>query len=143
MISLSIGISLIASFLYTELTGLLAGGLVVPGYLALYLEQPARIGMTILIACATYLVVQVLSRFVILYGRRRFMAMVLVGFWLGWLAARYAWRLPVAGGEDLRAIGYIIPGLIANDAAKQGLPWTVVSVLLVSAIVRLTLLLAR
>ena len=79
-IALSIGIGLIASFLFTELTGLYGGGLVVPGYLALYLDQPTRVGATLLLAGITYAVVWVLSHAIILYGRRRFMAMVLTAF---------------------------------------------------------------
>lgn len=141
-ITLSIGIGLVASFLFTELTGLYGGGLVVPGYLALYLDQPARIGATLLLALATYAVVWVLSHFVILYGRRRFMAMVLVAFWLGWLTIKAGLRFPAAS-QELMAIGYIIPGLIANDVARQGVLRTFAAVLFLAAAVRLALVLVR
>ncbi len=53
MITLSVGVGLVASFLWTELTGLSAGGLIVPGYLALYLNQPVRIAATLLTAALT------------------------------------------------------------------------------------------
>jgi hypothetical protein len=43
---------------------------------------------------------------------------------------------------DLRAIGFIIPGLIANQALAQGVWPTLVLTALAAAIVRLVLLLA-
>jgi len=141
-IALSIGIGLIASFLFTEITGLYGGGLVVPGYLALYLDQPTRVGATLLLAGITYAVVWVLSHAIILYGRRRFMAMVLTAFWLGWLAVKLGVWIPGAS-QEVRAIGYIIPGLIANDISKQGVVRTFASVLLLAAVVRLALVLVR
>ena len=137
----SVGIGLIVSFIYTELTGLLGGGLVVPGYLALYMNQPARIAATFLAALSAYAIVWALSNVVILYGRRRFAACILSGFWIGWAVARAGIRLGW-GGHELRTIGYIIPGLIANDIAKQGVLRTVASVVLLSVTVRLILILA-
>jgi len=46
------------------------------------------------------------------------------------------------GGHELRTIGYIVPGLIANDIARQGVLRTVASVILLSAMVRLILILS-
>lgn len=43
MVTLSLGVGLVLTFLFAEITGLVAGGLIVPGYLALYFDQPARI----------------------------------------------------------------------------------------------------
>lgn len=144
MTTLSIGLGLVASFAFMELTGLSAGGLVVPGYVALYLDQPGRVAATLALALATYLVVRLLSNWVIIYGRRRFMAMILVGFWLEWAFARIAWEIPpLALGQEFRAIGYVIPGLIANEAAKQGILRTFAGALVVSTAVRLVLLLVR
>ena len=40
MIYQSIGIGLIVSLVFSEILGLAAGGLIVPGYIALYLDQP-------------------------------------------------------------------------------------------------------
>ncbi|MGE5587801.1 MAG: poly-gamma-glutamate biosynthesis protein PgsC [Clostridia bacterium] len=144
-LSLSIGIGLIASFFFTEVTGLYGGGLVVPGYLALYLDQPARIVATLILALATYGVVWCASHVIILYGRRRFMAMVLVAFWLGWMAGKFGVGVYAAGavGQEFRAVGYIIPGLIANDVARQGVLRTFAAVLFLSAVVRLALVLVR
>ncbi len=126
MAGVSIVVSIVFSFLFGEATGWLSGGLVVPGYLALYLDQPLRILMTWIAAMLALLAVHLLSRATILFGRRRFMAFILAGIMAGalldaltaWLAAGW---FPVDGPE-LRAIGYVVPGLIANDSWKQG-PW--------------------
>jgi poly-gamma-glutamate biosynthesis protein PgsC/CapC len=140
MTGTSVALGIIASFLYTELTGLLSGGLVGAGYLALFLERPGRIVATLLAAGAARLVVGFVSEHAIIYGRRRFMALVLAGMAFAWIADQALSFLP-ALGQDLRVIGYIVPGLIANDAWKQGFFKTCLSVLLVAALVRLALVL--
>jgi poly-gamma-glutamate biosynthesis protein PgsC/CapC len=138
MIGASVTIGIIFSFFVSELTGLLAGGLVGPGYLALYLDQPWRVAATLFIAGITYLIVRILSNYFIIYGRRRFMALVLVGMLAGWVAGQAVAWLPGLG-QDLRVVGYIIPGLIANDAYKQGFFRTAITTLAVAAMVRLAL----
>ena len=49
-------------------------------------------------------------------------------------------KMPISGIE-LRSIGYIIPGLIANEMRRQGIFPTIYSLAIVSIIVRLILLL--
>ena len=44
MIYQSIGLGLVVSLVFSEILGLAAGGLVVPGYIALYLDQPPTEG---------------------------------------------------------------------------------------------------
>ena len=83
MLIQAIGTGIFTSFLFTELTGLLAGGLIVPGYFAIFWDQPARILMTFVVALLSFLVVSVLSNFIVIYSRRRFMASVLSGYILG------------------------------------------------------------
>lgn len=138
MIAQAVGIGIIASFLFTEWVGLSAGGLIVPGYLAFFLNQPARVGATCLVALLSYGLVVLLSRYVILFGQRRFLAAVLIGYILGWGLEMTLIQLPSLG-QDFRIIGYIIPGLIANDMIRQGVWKTMISALTVAAIVRLVL----
>jgi len=85
MIYQAIGIGVMVSFAFYEIVGLSPGGIVVPGYIALFLDQPIRILVTLLVALLTYFAVKILSNYIILYGRRRFLAMVLVSFFLKWL----------------------------------------------------------
>lgn len=65
MVTLSLGVGLVLTFLFAEITGLVAGGLIVPGYLALYFDQPARILATFVIAIATYGIVALLSQVIV------------------------------------------------------------------------------
>jgi poly-gamma-glutamate biosynthesis protein PgsC/CapC len=142
MLETAIGIGITVNLLLTEVFGLASAGLVVPGYLALYLWQPSRLVATALLALVTWAVVRFgLARLVVLYGRRRFGVTVLVGFLLNLLALRLLRMMPVEP-VDMRAIGFIIPGLIANQALVQGVWPTLVLTALAAAIVRLVLFLA-
>ena len=140
MIYQAIGIGIVISFAFYEIVGLSPGGIVVPGYIALFLDQPVRILVTLLVALLTYFAVNMLSNYIILYGRRRFLAMILVGFILKWLIEGLIIKIPISGIE-LQSIGYIIPGLIANEMRRQGILPTLYSLAIVSVIVRLMLLL--
>ena len=140
MIYQAIGIGVMVSFAFYEIIGFSPGGIVVPGYIALFLDQPVRILITLAVALLTYLLVIQLSNYVILYGRRRFLAMVLVSFLLKWLIEEIIIKMPISGIE-LRSIGYIIPGLIANEMRRQGIFPTIYSLAIVSILVRLILLL--
>lgn len=140
MVELAIGLGLALSLVVSELFGVASAGLVAPGYLALYLDQPARIAATLLVALVTWAVVRFgIGRLVVLYGRRRFTVTVLTGFLINVAAAQAGvWLPPEAGG--LRAVGVIVPGLIANAALSQGIVTSVGVTLLVAAAVRLILM---
>ncbi len=131
-LSLLIGVSI--SLIYAERTGVIPAGLVVPGYLALVLDQVIFVAFILLISFATYLAVEKgLSRFVILYGRRRFLAMMAMGVLLKLVFDRLYPTLPFEVYE-FRGIGVIVPGLIANAIARQGVPHTITSTLLLSGL---------
>jgi len=140
MIYQAIGIGVMVSFAFYEMVGFSPGGIVVPGYVALFLDQPIRILVTLLVALLTYFAVKILSNYIILYGRRRFLAMVLVSFLLKWLIEEMIIKMPIPSIE-LRSIGYIIPGLIAKEMRRQGIFPTIYSLAIVSILVRLILLL--
>ncbi len=122
IISVSIGLGLCVSLFFSEFFGIAAGGMVVPGYIALYLNKPIIILSTILVSMVTYFIVNSLGAFVIIYGKRRTVLMILVGFLLGWLVRSLVY-VPM-GPEviDLTVVGYIIPGLIAIWPCVAGVP---------------------
>lgn len=140
MINVSVTIGIILSFLVSELGGLLSGGLIGPGYLALYMDQPMRVAATLAVAGVTYVLVRLISLRVILFGRRRFMAMVLGGLVVGWALSRAVSLAPQLG-QGFGVVGHIVPGLIANDAYKQGFVRTALATLAVAGVVRLALIL--
>jgi len=137
----SIGMGIVISFLFSEFLRISPGGIIVPGYIALFLDQPQRVATTFIVALAVLLVIKLLGRFVIIYSRRRFMLTVLLGYLLGWLATQQL--LPsLRIGLEFQIIGFIVPGLIANDMFKQGIWKTVVASLAAALVVRLLLLIA-
>lgn len=120
---------IILGFVIYEITGYTPGGIITPGYIALYIHRPMVILTTLLVALAVYLLVVILSRYIIIYGRRAFIACVLLGFALKWGIETYL-LLPGNPSLDIAIIGYIIPGLIANELRKQGILVTCLSTVL-------------
>ncbi|AZB44353.1 poly-gamma-glutamate biosynthesis protein PgsC [Bacillus sp. FJAT-42376] len=129
-IALVLGVLL--SLLFTEKTGVIPAGLIVPGYLALVFDQPVFLAVVFFISLLTYLIVTFgISKLVILYGRRKFAAMLTVGILLK-LAFDFAYPILPFEIFEFRGIGIIVPGLIANTMQKQGLALTIGSTLLLS-----------
>jgi poly-gamma-glutamate biosynthesis protein PgsC/CapC len=138
MVELALGLGIALNLLFTELLGLASGGLVVPGYLALHLTQPARLLATIAVGGLTFAAVRyAFMRLVVLYGRRRFGITILTGFVVHGL---YTFALSSAPAPaDLRVVGYIVPGLIANTSLAQGFWTTIGTTLTIALLVRLVL----
>lgn len=141
LLPLSIGIGLAVSLLFSELFAIAAGGMIVPGYLALSLSRPLDVLLTVAAGFATYAIVHALSSFIIVYGRRRTVLMILVGYLVGMLARWSISSFGVMSGSELQVIGYIIPGLIAIWLDRQGVVETVAAMITASVVVRLVLLL--
>lgn len=165
LIAVSIGIGLAVSLLFSEVFGLAAGGMVVPGYFALYLNRPIDVALTIGCALATYFIVHLLSTFIIIYGRRRTVLMILVGYLMGsfvrWSTISVSPMFttdpvdPTAqvdllgtiakafgtGQDSFELIGYIIPGLVAIWIDRQGLVETLGALASAAVVVRLILIL--
>ncbi|HNR89690.1 MAG TPA: poly-gamma-glutamate biosynthesis protein PgsC [Spirochaetota bacterium] len=137
----SIGLGLAVSLLFSEMLGIAAGGMVVPGYIALSINKPIMILTTIAVSFLTFFIVHSMSAFMIIYGRRRTVLMILVGFLLGWFT-RSIGVIPIGKQPlDLTIVGYIIPGLIAIWMDRQGVLETVTALVTSSVIVRLALIL--
>jgi poly-gamma-glutamate biosynthesis protein PgsC/CapC len=111
-------IGLVVSLILVEVFGVWPGGIVVPAYLAVHLDKPERVGLTLAAAFLTFVIYKVLSRFLILFGRRRFVVMLLIGGVLiqaAMLLFPRAFAFPV----ELRVIGWVVPGLLANNLERQ------------------------
>ena len=138
MIYQAIGIGIAIGFLFYELVGLSPGGIVVPGYIALFIDQPLRIIVTVGIALLTYYIVFFLSNYLILYGRRRFLSMILISFLVKWIVESFIFQFPTTNIE-IQSVGYIIPGLLANEMKRQGILPTLLAMGIVAIIVRLVI----
>lgn len=141
LLVLSIGVGLAVSLLFSESFGYAPGGLVVPGYFALFLTEPAHILLTLLAAAVTFVIVRGIGTVLIVYGRRRTVLMILVGYLAGILLPGLLTGAGPADGGELTVIGYIIPGLIAIWMDRQGPVETVSALVIVSVLVRMVLVL--
>jgi poly-gamma-glutamate biosynthesis protein PgsC/CapC len=141
ILPVAIGIGLTVSLLFSEIFGVIAGGLVVPGYIALQLKQPMNLFLTLGAGLVTYALVRTFASTVIVYGRRRVVLMILVGYLVGALS-----RHLLGGWEgsqvEYQVVGFIIPGLISIWLDRQGILETYSSLLVASVVVRLVLILA-
>jgi len=140
IISAAVGLGVIISLIFSELLGASAGGIVVPGYIALYLDKPMQILGTLAVSLLTWAIVRVISQFTLVYGKRRMVLSILVGFILGSLTRLVVVAEVTVFTYQMQSIGYIIPGLIANWFERQGF-WKTLSTMGVAAIlVRLALM---
>ncbi len=130
-------LGMIIGFLFYEITGISPGGVIAPAYLALFIYDPAKIAMTLVISFLVFLIIRYLSRTTILYGRRKFLLAVLLSFVIKLLIENIIQPMGVIT-LDLQSIGYIIPGLIANEMSRQKVIPTLLGTGIVTLIVVLT-----
>lgn len=116
----AIALGLLISLYTAEYLGLLAGGLVVPGYFVVISSKPLMLIATALTALFAFFILKVLSNFMLLYGRRRLLVAVLIGFILAQLSRGLVNVYPSPILMQLQAFGFIIPGLLAYWMDKQG-----------------------
>jgi poly-gamma-glutamate biosynthesis protein PgsC/CapC len=134
---LYIGIGLLVSLFYAEIFGVAPGGIIVPGYLALSISDPVMVALTLGISLLTFFAVRVLATVMIIYGRRRTVLMILIGFLLGTLVRAGLGAGTPVGPFQIDVIGYIIPGLLAIWMDRQGLVVTGTSAITASVLTRL------
>lgn len=141
MVEVAITLGLVLSLLAYEGFGLAAGGLVVPGYIALQLGSPERLAGVFVVAIVTSLILRLISRYTFVFGRRQLVLCVLVGCVLS-IASRNFLRFDIALGTlELYAVGWVVPGLIANWFLKQGVVRTLCTILVTSTLVRFLVIL--
>ncbi|NLA45540.1 MAG: poly-gamma-glutamate biosynthesis protein PgsC [Candidatus Cloacimonetes bacterium] len=140
MIQAAVGLGVIISLLFSELLGASAGGIVVPGYIAMYLDRPMQILGTIVVSLLTWGIIRLISNFTLLFGKRRMVLSILVGFILGWASRLLVYQNVTVYTYQLQSIGYIIPGLIANWFERQGFWKTITSLGVAAVLVRLILM---
>jgi len=140
LLSLFIGCGLVVSLLFSELFGIAAGGLVVPGYIALYIDQPITIAATLVVAFLAFIIVKIVSGFAIMYGRRRTVLTILVAYILA-ISAQYLLGGRLEYDTEHLVVGYIVPGLIAIWMDRQGVVVTVCTLSTAAVITRLIMIL--
>ena len=132
-----IGIGMVLSLFLTETLGVTAGGIIVPGYIAMNLDSPSRLIVTFGISLIVYLIIKVLSNFILIYGKRRLVLALLLGFLLGYFMRSENNIFSGLMDMDFIVIGNIIPGLIANWMDRQGVLRTIFTVLITAGVTKL------
>ncbi len=138
MAEVTIGLGIILSLVLSETLGVTAGGIIVPGYIALYLHQPFQVVVTLLVAIIVWAIIQILGKKVFLYGKRRIVLALVLGFFFGFLSRNF-----ILFNQDMvsiAVIGNIIPGLIANWMDRQGVIRTTSVVILTAVMVKLMII---
>ncbi|MEZ5097621.1 MAG: poly-gamma-glutamate biosynthesis protein PgsC/CapC [Nocardioides sp.] len=137
VVRVTLVMGVIVSMLFYERLHLTTGGAIVPAYLALGLQAPLTVTLTVLAGFATHLIVEkVITRQRILYGRRKFEVEVLVGLTL--VGAVFLVRLGLTQltpwDLTVSTIGFLVPGIIAHDMTRQGPDRTVMAIAATTAI---------
>ena len=133
-IPIAIGIGMFISLFLTETLGITAGGLIVPGYIGLSMFTPSNMVLTFIVSIITIIIIKFLSKFLLIYGKRRLVLSLILGFFFGYLSKIYL-------APDLSSIGNIIPGLIASWMDRQGVSRTISVILITASIVYLSMML--
>ena len=133
LVGLAIGIGMGLSLILTETLGVTAGGVIVPGYIALYIHEPYKVVITFSVSLIVLLIIKILSQFIFIYGKRRLVLSLMLGFFFGYLSKIYL-------DSDLSSIGNIIPGLLASWMDRQGVFQTMSVLIIIAVATRLILI---
>ena len=136
----AVALGLVFSLYSSEVLGFVAGGLVVPGYFVVISSRPYMILATIISAFLAYALLRILSSYMLLYGRRRLLVAVLLGFIFSYLSKWVSSVYPNSLLYQLQAFGFVIPGLLAYWMDKQGILPTLGMLFVNVSVVRLILI---
>lgn len=129
-------LGVIVSIIFFEITDISPGGIIVPGLMVLYIQEPERMVYTVIVAVITYYVVKFLSKYLIIFGKRRFVVMIFVSILINFILDMIL-GFTSANMINISIIGYTIAGLIANDIHKQGLRRTIPALAICVAVIEL------
>lgn len=120
-VMLSVG----ASWAVAHNYNLRSGGFVGAAFVGMFMADPWQVAVALTIALVTWLVVaKFLMNHMILFGRRKFSAMLLVSSTIGWSGLWVGDRFLDATWQEHLGVGslaltpLLLPGLIANDAQR-------------------------
>lgn len=131
--ALGIGLGLLFALVCYLVSNLSPGGMITPGWLALtLLEDPLRALVIGAVIGLTYAGTLALRKVVILYGKRLFASVVLLGVFLQMtLFLVFLDRVPLLFASE--TLGFIVPGLVAYQLVRQPIVPTVVATVVCSA----------
>lgn len=120
-------------------TNLSPGGMITPGWIALILITDPPFALLIgAVALATYVAARGVQRVVILYGKRLFATVVLIGVFIQ-LTIFFIAQATIDTSE-YTTLGFIIPGLVAYQLIRQPVIATITSTAAVASMAYLVVL---
>ncbi len=125
-------LGILLSIFFYEVTEMSPGGVIVPGYFALFLNDPKRIVATILVSLLTMLIVNFIENYTILFGRRKFAMYIIIAFILKTILKEMDFNILI-GGE---VIGILIPGILAQDISRNGIKKTIPALLILAIVIK-------
>ncbi|HEX8039769.1 MAG TPA: poly-gamma-glutamate biosynthesis protein PgsC [Chryseosolibacter sp.] len=137
MIELAVTLGIILSLFFIEAFGMAAGGIIIPGYVALQIGNPDRIAGLIIISFLTFLIIKLIGRYTFLFGRRQMVVSLLVGTILAIFSHHFMYFNTQQTTVEFSAVGWVVPGLIAHWSVKQGYLKTLSVLAIISVLVRL------
>lgn len=130
-------ISLLVSLIFADCFNLIPGGIIVPFYVVLYLDDPVKIIVTVLIAVALVGIMRLLSSVTILYGRRKFALYIVLGLVLKTIFTYFYVGNTYMFFNLSMTIGHLVPGILGNTMERQGVVKTTAALAIVVLIIRL------
>jgi poly-gamma-glutamate biosynthesis protein PgsC/CapC len=142
MVELAVTLGIIFSLFFIEVFGMAAGGIVIPGYIALQLNNPDRLLGTLVISIITFFIIKLIGKYTFLFGRRQMVVAVMIGTILSIISHRILFYNTGTGTLELSAVGWIVPGLIAHWSIKQGYLKTIFMLCVTAILVRLIVIIS-
>jgi gamma-polyglutamate biosynthesis protein CapC len=132
--TLALAIGLLFALTCYLVTNLSPGGMITPAWLALTIVTDwRRVGLIAGVTLLTWLGTLVLHRVVILYGKRLFASVVMLGVFLQMTLALFILKeYPLLFSHQ--TLGFIVPGLIAYQLVRQPVLPTVAATVAVTGL---------
>lgn len=128
-------IGIVVSLLMEEIAGVSTGGMIVPGVLAMHLRNLDVVFFMFFTSFVIYFIVdKVLTKKMILYGKRKFAITIILAIALKLLIDQVYPILPFAA-IGFRGVSALVPALLASTYSKQGIEFTVPSAVIGTFIV--------
>ena len=138
LVRLALVLGMVLSVFFYEKSHLTTGSIVVPGFLGLHFLEPSVILMSVVNAgICFWLVHRLAPRICFMQNRTKFYALIVcsVLLQLAWNAVSSVDDPTAFLGQAMAGFGYVLPGLIAHDMARNGPLKTSLNTILISCLV--------
>lgn len=136
-------ISLLVSLIFSDVTNIIPGGIIIPFYFVLYLNDFVKITATLITSIACVFIIRFLSRYTILYGRRKFTMYIIIGIIIKIIFTYIYFGNSYMFYNLSMTIGYVVPGVLGRVMERQGIMKTLGAlaiVVLIIAIIQIILM---